>query len=52
VLRVPNGPMADLRDNLTNNTPFFDPVAIMVPTLLVGAEWDTVAVVSALVVEI
>jgi pimeloyl-ACP methyl ester carboxylesterase len=43
VLRVPNGPMADLRDNLTSNTPFFDPAAITVPTLLIGAEWDTVA---------
>lgn len=43
VLRVPNGPMADLRDNLTSNMPFFDPSSITAPTLLIGAEWDTVA---------
>lgn len=42
VLRVPNGPMADLRDNLVSNTPFFDPTAVIAPTLLIGAEWDTV----------
>lgn len=42
VLRVPNGPMADLRENQASNTPYFDPAAITAPTLLIGAEWDTI----------
>ncbi|GLS46851.1 alpha/beta hydrolase [Methylobacterium brachythecii] len=40
VLRAPNGTIADAKDYWSSNKPVYDPAKIVVPTLLIGAEWD------------
>ncbi|MCE4225440.1 alpha/beta hydrolase [Methylobacterium sp. C25] len=40
VIRAPNGTVADAKDYWSSNKPVYDPAKIVVPTLLVGAEWD------------
>jgi pimeloyl-ACP methyl ester carboxylesterase len=40
VIRAPNGVMQDFKEFFAAGTPYFDPAKIVVPTLLIGAEWD------------
>src|SRR5262249_12701107 len=40
VIRAPNGVLADSAAYWSSGRPYYDPAMIMVPTLLVGAEWD------------
>ncbi len=40
VIRAPNGVLADGAEYWSSNKPYYDPVKITVPTLLVQAEWD------------
>ena len=40
VIRAPNGVVADTLDFFGAGKPYYDPTKIMVPTLLVDAEWD------------
>jgi pimeloyl-ACP methyl ester carboxylesterase len=42
VLRVPNGPGQDFFEYWNAGKPYYDPSKIAVPTLIVGAEWDSV----------
>ena len=40
VLRVPNGPLAELTENWKTGRTFYNPALIKAPTQLVVAEWD------------
>lgn len=40
VLRVPNGPLAEVAENWRAGRPFFNPAGILAPTQLVVGEWD------------
>jgi pimeloyl-ACP methyl ester carboxylesterase len=40
VIRAPNGVVADSAEYFGAGKPYFDPAKILVPTLLIGAEWD------------
>ena len=40
VLRVPNGPLAEVAESWKTGRAFFDPVHITAPTQLIVAEWD------------
>ncbi len=40
VLRAPNGVIKDLAERWATGKPTYDPAAIRVPTLVIGAEWD------------
>lgn len=42
VLRVPNGPLADVLESYEARRMLYDPVRITAPTLLVVAEWDQI----------
>ena len=39
-LRAPNGVIQDVREFWASGKPYYDPVQIRVPTLLIKAEWD------------
>ncbi len=41
VLRAPNGVVQDGAEYWTAGKPYYDPAKITVPTLLIGAEWDS-----------
>lgn len=40
VMRIPNGPVADIRERWARGEPTYDPARITAPVLLVHAEWD------------
>lgn len=40
VVRVPNGPLAEVTETWKSGRPFYDPAPIAAPTQLVVAEWD------------
>jgi pimeloyl-ACP methyl ester carboxylesterase len=42
VLRVPNGPLADVLESYETRRMLYDPARIAAPTLLVVAEWDQI----------
>ena len=40
VLRAPNGTVQDTRDYWASGKPYYDPGKVIVPTLVIHAEWD------------
>ena len=39
-VRAPSGPIADVREHWTANSPLYDPAAITAPSLIIRATWD------------